>query len=245
MPPPSKLSTGFRAGKAFRAHAGRPRGDRLAAVEAFLGGPPSLSPLTLPVGHAVRTDPGRKADVAGGRVRRALLGSVSSGAARLICARRTRSGWWPGFPAPPSSHHLRLIASRLGILGDFLHESRVGLSEPGAGEQREAAKRILAGMVKGGEEVQAREDPRRKAAQGVGGGGALEKDPGMEGGMACPVDRAGRPWSTDLRRVPEDCPEARFHSGRSSASAPRGMARPPSGNSKKPGWDACTCLGRG
>lgn len=122
MPPPSKLSTGYRAGKAFRAHAGRSRGDRLPAVEAFLGGPPSLRPLLLPflsVGRAVRTDRGPKADVAGGPVRRALLGSVSSGAARLICARPTRSGWWPGFPAPPSSHHLRLWPPARGSWDTF------------------------------------------------------------------------------------------------------------------------------
>lgn len=40
----------------------------------------------------------------------------------------------------------------------------------------------MARTVRGGEEVQAREDPRRKAAQGVSGGGTLEQDSGVEWG---------------------------------------------------------------
>lgn len=176
------------------------------------------SSLTRSASRAVHADPSRKADGAGGPVPRAPRDGVCSRAARLICARRTKSGAWPGVAAPPPSHQLRLVVSRPRFLGDFFHVSRAGLSETREAGGLEADPGGGGGRWSGGADAgrpTEESSPGRGRRQGPRHGQWTGR-----GLQARPVDGAEHPWGTNLRRGPKDGSEARFHTGRSSASAP-------------------------
>lgn len=194
MPPPSKLSTalGFRAGKTVQC-------TRLSAwpgtpplqLEPFQSGPFSYPSCGSPGARRPRPRAGAAGPGGGGH-------GSGGRAAPPICGRRAESGPWPSVPAPPPSHHLRPVASRLGwasrepeercstcVLGDFFHVSASRPLRAPGGWRREAAKRSQVGAVGDGAEVRAREDPGRKAAPRGGAVGLPGRDRGWRG----PVER--------------------------------------------------------